>query len=495
MKFFPLLLALISAWVTPAIAQTYWSNQNSAGLTDDIWCVTYANGTFAAVTNQGNLLTSADGSIWSKQTIATGTWLVSLVFGDGKWVAVGNGGTILTSPDLKTWAPSVSPTTNKLNGVFYGDGIFVAVGDSATIITSPDGLNWTLQSAPAGVTGFLHGIGLQSGGFFSNGTPNDTFLISGASSGNGTGPIDTGIILVMQSTPISGTNYSVTEGDNGDDLIAGGNVKNVTKIGNLEGVLYVPGLVSSFTTVAIGWDGTIISTQDSIGSGSDNWKGGVQPSSATVQSSFPNVVFRGLAYGNGYWVTAGTGGNIMSSADGINWTQRFSGDSPTSVSTATFLSATYSEPLQRFVVTGTGGAVLVSNATPTVFANVSTRGYVSNAQTFIGGFYVSGSSARGVLIRADGPVLGVFSVSNPLPDPVLTVYNSAGAVVSTNTGWTTNPHPSTVSAAALQVGAFALPNPSLDSALLLMLQPGAYTAQITSAKGNAGIALFEAYTN
>lgn len=34
-----------------------------------------------------------------------------------------------------------------------------------------------------------------------------------------------------------------------------------------------------------------------------------------------------------------------------------------------------------------------------------------------------------------------------------------------------------------------------ESALLLTLQPGAYTAQITSAKGNSGIALFEAYTD
>ena len=48
---------------------------------------------------------------------------------------------------------------------------------------------------------------------------------------------------------------------------------------------------------------------------------------------------------------------------------------------------------------------------------------------------------------------------------------------------------------ALEVRAFALPNPSPDSALLLTLQPGAYSVQIASAKGNFGIALFEAYTN
>jgi len=86
-------------------------------------------------------------------------------------------------------------------------------------------------------------------------------------------------------------------------------------------------------------------------------------------------------------------------------------------------------------------------------------------------------------------------VSNPLPDPVLTVYNSSGTVIATNTGWTTNTSPTIISTAALETGAFALPNPSPDSALLLTLQPGAYTAQITSAKGNSGTALFEAYTD
>jgi hypothetical protein len=147
------------------------------------------------------------------------------------------------------------------------------------------------------------------------------------------------------------------------------------------------------------------------------------------------------------------------------------------------------------VVTGTGGTILVSNAAPTVFGNVSTRGYVSSTQTFIGGFYVSGTAPRTVLIRGDGPSLSTFSVPSPLADPVLTVYDSTGKVVATNTGWTTNTNPASISTAALEVGAFALPNPSADSALLLTLQPGTYTVQITSAKGNSGIALFEAYTD
>jgi hypothetical protein len=178
----------------------------------------------------------------------------------------------------------------------------------------------------------------------------------------------------------------------------------------------------------------------------------------------------------------------------MNWTQRFSGDSPSTLSTSTLLAAAYSSTLQRFVVVGTGGTILVSNSKPTVFGNVSTRGYVSPAETFIGGFVVQGTSPRTVLIRGDGPVLGTFGVPSPLLDPVVSVYDSSGGVIATNTGWGTNTSPAAISAAAQEVGAFALPASSADSALLLTLPPGSYTVQITSAGGNSGIALFEAYT-
>jgi hypothetical protein len=262
---------------------------------------------------------------------------------------------------------------------------------------------------------------------------------------------------------------------------------------DLEAILYSPS--NPVGIVTVGADGTIgfnpngppIYDIEAGGFFAGAWE--------KVSSPASSAIFRGLANGGGAWVAAGDQGTIFSSPDGVNWTQRFAGDSPSTLTTSTLLSATYSPTLQRFVVTGTGGAILVSNTVPTVFGNVSTRGYVSSNETFIGGFVIEGSSPRTVLIRADGPTLSTFSVPNSLPDPVLTVYDSKGNVIATNTGWTTNSSPTTISNAAQNVGAFALPNPSADSALLLTLQPGAYTAQVTSAKGNSGIALFEAYTN
>jgi len=436
------------------LAQVYWSNQSPAGVTDDIWCVTYANGTFAAVTNQGNVLTSSDGLTWQSLKIDPGVWLVSIAYGNGKWVAVGDQGTILVSPDLATWTKQPSPTSNKLNGVIYADeapaySMFVAVGDNGTILTSNDAQSWTL--VPSGVTGFLRGITYNI----------NHVLVTGQG----------GVLL----KGYNGAGFAAVESGTSADLEA------VVGMPAGHGDTCVVG--SSGTTIHdFTWIGGLTELSDPF----DGW---------TASPTGTSVTLRGLAYGNGLAVAAGDQGTLLTSPDSENWTQRFAGDSPSTVSTASLLSAAYSEPLQRFVVTGTGGTILVSNTAPTVFANVSTRGYVSSTQTFIGGFVIEGTSPRTVLIRADGPVLSQFSVTGTLPDPVLTVYDSKGDVVAANTSWTTNTNPSAISLAAQQTGAFALPNPSADSALLLTLQPGAYTAQITSAKGNSGIALFEAYTN
>jgi hypothetical protein len=474
-----LFVVIVLAYVTPSFAQIFWSNQSPAGITDDIWCVTYGRGTFAAVTNRGNLLTSTDGLTWSRQTIDPGVWLVSIAYGDGMWVVVGDKGTVLFSSDLKAWSNANSSTTNKLNGVLWngpapnGTGLvpeqllalWVAVGEAGTIITSPNAINWTLQPAIPGVTGFLHGI-TSNISYYPlpiSEQSNNALLVCGAD----------GVLLGAPPNGVFGGNYSSL-----------GVITNQ----NLEAVLSVPNVQPA---VAVGWGGTLLYGGASVSPGLSPGP----PSLTLSPTATPNVVFRGLTYGNGYWVTAGELGTIFTSTDGINWTQRFSGNSPATLSTSTFLSAAYSPALQRFVIAGTGGTILISNPPASVFGNVSTRGYVSNTQGFIGGFVIEGTAPRTVLIRADGPVLSTFSVPNPLPDPVLTVYNNSGAVIATNAGWTANTNPTTISAAALEVGAFALPNSSLDSALLLTLQPGAYTAQITSAKGKTGTALFEAYTD
>jgi hypothetical protein len=471
-KSLALFAVVAGLFATRGSAQIFWSNYSPSGVADDIWCVTYGNGTFAAVTSQGNLLTSANGVNWSSQSIDQGVWLVSITYGNGTWVVVGDKGTILVSPDLKTWVHATSATSNKLNGVLYDGTIWVAAGEAGTIVTSLDSVNWVLQPAIPGVTGFLHGIAF---------TPADSVGFGGGTWICGEG----GVVIQGGPTAIGSTNYSFTTRVTGA-VIGGG--PQFTQ--NLEAIIPSPATSATSGQTLVGSGQGFLFYSD-ISVGHDFPGQNFLPS----PTSLPNVDLRGLAYGNGFYIAAGEQGTIFRSTDGVNWLQSYAGDSPSTLSTATLLSAAYSPTLQRFVVTGTGGTILVSNPPPTVFGNISTRGFVSSTQTFIGGFVIEGTAPRSVLIRADGPVLGTFNVAGPLADPVLTVFNASGSVVATNTGWTTNSNSGALSSAALEVGAFPLPNPGKDSALLLTLPPGPYTAQITSASGGSGIALFEAYTN
>jgi hypothetical protein len=136
-------------------------------------------------------------------------------------------------------------------------------------------------------------------------------------------------------------------------------------------------------------------------------------------------------------------------------------------------------------------ASLNPNADYQRLLNISSRGNVTpDDGVLIGGFIVSGNHPKTLLVRGIGPALSTFGIAGALPDPVLTLYQE-NQVIATNTGWANR---SEVANAASQTGAFTLPTDSKDSALLITLNPGAYTAQIKSTKKtSSGIALIEIY--
>ncbi|MBI5767536.1 MAG: matrixin family metalloprotease [Verrucomicrobia bacterium] len=137
-------------------------------------------------------------------------------------------------------------------------------------------------------------------------------------------------------------------------------------------------------------------------------------------------------------------------------------------------------------------------------ANLSTRGFTSTgANVLIAGFIVSGPGPRTYLIRAVGDSLRQFGVTGTLDDCILTLFAGSGAQLRVCDDWdspkATQP---SLSAAATQVGAFALGTGSTtgrqDSAMLVTLAPGNYTAQVSGNENNGsssptGVALVEIY--
>ena len=121
--------------------------------------------------------------------------------------------------------------------------------------------------------------------------------------------------------------------------------------------------------------------------------------------------------------------------------------------------------------------------------NISTRGLVqSGNDVLIAGFVVGGTGPVGtsILVRALGPSLSAFGISNPLPDPVIELRDASGTLIASNNNWKDSQQ-SAISATTLQ------PSNDLESAILTSLHGGAFTAIVGSATGAPGTAVVEVY--
>lgn len=123
-------------------------------------------------------------------------------------------------------------------------------------------------------------------------------------------------------------------------------------------------------------------------------------------------------------------------------------------------------------------------------ANLSARGMVAPGdQSLIGGLIVSGSGEQRVVVRAIGPDLASRGISNPLADPMLTVYDQNGVVIKSNDNYMTDPDAAEISSQGLQPGS------NLDAATIVTVDPGSYTV-VVQGSGNTngtGVALVETY--
>jgi outer membrane protein assembly factor BamB len=153
---------------------------------------------------------------------------------------------------------------------------------------------------------------------------------------------------------------------------------------------------------------------------------------------------------------------------------------------------------------GRGGVVLVEAydaiaGEPARLMNLSTRSMAGSGENaLIAGFVVGGTGPTRLLLRGVGPGLAQFGVTDSLARPVLSLFAQASAggtprLLATNSGWTSGGLAYDKSSTAARVSAFALPNGSADSAMVVTVDPGPYTTQIASADGGTGEALVEIY--
>ncbi len=144
------------------------------------------------------------------------------------------------------------------------------------------------------------------------------------------------------------------------------------------------------------------------------------------------------------------------------------------------------------------GAASLVGAADRVASRQRLTGLSTRAQAGAGssativGFVVSGEVPKPVLVRAVGPTLAAFGVGGVLPAPKLELFRGQ-TVIASNAGWGTSPNAGEITNVSAQVGLFALAAGSADSALLITLAPGGYTAVMTDVQGRTGNGLVEIY--
>lgn len=132
------------------------------------------------------------------------------------------------------------------------------------------------------------------------------------------------------------------------------------------------------------------------------------------------------------------------------------------------------------------GQMKVSNEIATTrFSNLSVRGFVGvGEQVLIQGITVNGPDPIRALITAKGPSLSAFGITGALPNPRVTLYDSGGRQIAVNSDI------GTVAAGSDLARLPGVPSNTLESALLVVLPPGNYSA-VVSAETGTGIALLE----
>jgi hypothetical protein len=221
------------------------------------------SGTQAVIVGQnGAVLTSPDGFVWTAQAPNTTADLNSAVWCGTQWAAIGNGGTILTSPDGVTWTLRPSKTMANLNAAILSGSHVLVVGAAGTILSSTDCTSWAMRTS---------------------GTANDLFGITQTAS-------------KLVAVGAGGT--VLTSNDGGSSWTTANSGTTTT----LRAAAYGP------QVVAVGASGKIISSN--AGSNWNNQHSG-------VAGSLNDVAWSGSLFS-----AVGDGGAILTSPDGVTWKMR-----------------------------------------------------------------------------------------------------------------------------------------------------------------------------
>lgn len=376
--------------------------------------VTWGNGIFAAVAVSATefepvqtiVLTSADGSQWTRHELHVPKRAYAITYGNGRFVMVGEKGLILSSTNGVDWIDRSLDPPNELWGISFGNGLFVAVGQR-TIATSADAQAWTRQATNMTFMGksVIYGenkfVAVGDGGFTSTNGTNWSRITSGMTTtslglssiayGNGT---FVALGLGSLSTSPNGVNWSSL----GSQAVPFESFFEDVVYGNGRFVAVGPSIADT---------NYIVTSETGV-----SW---------TKSQPFPYISFSGVGFGNGTFLAVGSAGLIFASTNGVDWLSQQTG------LTAGLNAAAYGN--SRFVVVGSAGTILVrTNAADWVSPKI---GLVNDLTAICFGqnlFVVGG--VNGILLTTTNGFKWDFQ-SSGIEDPIMGLAYGNGTFIAT----------------------------------------------------------------
>ncbi len=120
-------------------------------------------------------------------------------------------------------------------------------------------------------------------------------------------------------------------------------------------------------------------------------------------------------------------------------------------------------------------------------ANISTRGLVQTGNNVMIVGFIAGNGLTKVIIRGIGPSLAQAGISGALQNPTLALHDGNGATLASDDDWRTGGQEAEIIATTIP------PSNDLESAIVALLAPGAYTAIVSGVNNTTGVGLVEVY--
>jgi len=232
--------------------------------------------------------------------------------------------------------------------------------------------------------------------------------------------------------------------------------------------------------------------------------------STTATVNIPTPTITSQPQSQGALINGSATFSIVASGPALSYQWYFNGKIILGVNASTYtISNIQSSNLGTYTVTVTNtygsvtssSAVLSLSNSPGRLVNLSVLTLDGPAnQLLTVGFVTGGTGTQGsqnLLIRASGPALSAYGVTNVLADPTLTLFSGSNVIASNDNWASTAQNQAAVTAADTATGAFTLSDPtSLDAALVISIPSNTATTVQVAGKNNApGNALAEIYDN